>query len=374
MRILVSTLTPFPAWDAHVVHITATARGFAEAGNDVTLVAAQAGPGWPDGTPPDGFDVDVRILAGRDYRGQSLVNALRLRRLAHELRPDLCFADSVRSGLALASAGAPVIVEFHSMEFHTRRLGRAALRRLLPHPNLRGLVTISDALRQDLASAAGIAAERITVAPEAARPRSDDELGAAPPAWLAAAMRPGAVQVGYTGSLFGGRGVELMTELARRVPDVDVHVLGGPAAQADELRQRDDLPANLHVHGVRPVADAERMQVAMDVLLAPYAASVETPGGVDTGRWMSPMKVFEYLAAGRAMICSDLPVLREVLTDGETALLVQHDDVDAWMAALRRLVDDPVLRERLGAQGRATHRDRFTWTRRTATLLGAAQG
>lgn len=372
MHILVSTLTPFPSWDAHVVHITATAHGLVEAGHRVTLVAAQAGPGWPDGEAPTQLGFAVRTLARRDHRGQSLVNGLRLRRVVRALRPDLCFADDVRSAYALASAGAPVIVEFHSMQFHRRRLGRAALRALLPHRQLRGLVTISDALRGDLAAAAGVDRHRITVAPEAARPRADDELAAPAPAWLAPAMRRDALQVGYTGSLFGGRGVALMVELARRAPDVDVHVLGGPQASSDALRARPDLPPNLHVHGVRSVRDAERMQNAMDVLLAPYAASVETPGGVDTARWMSPMKVFEYLASGRPMICSDLPVLREVLVDGETALLAPSDDVDAWVVALRRLADDPALRGRIGTRGRDVHRERFTWDARTATLLAAA--
>jgi glycosyltransferase involved in cell wall biosynthesis len=373
MRILISTLTPFPAGDAHVVHITGTARGFADAGHQVTLVSAQAGPGWPAGSAPEQLEATVRTLSRRDHRGQSLLNGLRLRRIVRELRPDLCFADDVRSGFALASAGAPVITEFHSMQFHTRRLGREALRRLVVHPELRALVTISGALRSDLAEVSGVDPARITVAPEAARPRSDEELTAPRPRWLAPAMRPRALQVGYTGSLFGGRGVELMVELARRSPDVDLHVLGGPEPQVDVLRQRTDRPANLHVHGLRPVGDAERMQVAMDVLLAPYASSVETPGGTDTARWMSPMKVFEYLASGRPMICSDLPVLREVLVDGETALLVAHDDVAAWAAALRRLANDGELRGRIGARGRAAHRERFTWAARTAALLTAAQ-
>jgi len=373
MRILVSTLTPFPSGTAHVVHITATAQGFVEAGHDVLLVAAQRGPGWPGGVPPDTLGFEVRSLAERDHRGQSLVNAVRLRRLVRRMRPDLCFADDVRSGLALASGGAPVIVEFHSMQFHASALGRAALRRLLAQPSLRGLVTISGALREDLVAVAGVDPNLVTVAPEAARARSDGELRAPAPDWLAPTMRPGVLQVGYTGSLYGGRGVGLMVEVASRLPHIDLHVLGGPAAQADELRARPDRPPNLHVHGLRPVADAERLQTAMDVLLAPYAATVGTPGGVDTARWMSPMKVFEYLAAGRSIVCSDLPALREIVTDGETVLLATADDPDAWAAAVARLADDPELRGRLAGRGREVHAERYTWVTRTATLLASAQ-
>lgn len=372
MRILVSTLTPFPSGTAHVVHITATAQGFADAGHAVTLATAQRGPGWPDDTAPSALGFTVATLALRDHRGQSLLNGMRLRRLVREVRPDLCFADDVRSGLALAGAGAPTLVELHSLRFHASALSRLALRRLIASPNLRRIITISQALRDDLIAVTGVAAGMVTVAPEAARPRSDVELAAPAPDWLASAMRPGRLQVGYSGSLYGGRGVNLMVGLAARLPAVDVHVLGGPPAQAAALRERTDRPANLHVHGLRPVADAERLQNAMDVLLAPYSSSVQTPGGVDTARWMSPMKVFEYLAAGRAMVCSDLPVLRETLTHEETALLVEPDDTDAWVDAVVRLRDDEALRRGIGTRGRALHAEHHTWGHRTHALLGAA--
>lgn len=371
MRILVSTLAPYPSGTAHAVHIAATAQGFIDAGHRVTLVSAQAGPGWPSGTRPS-REIDVRLLAGRDHRGQSVVNFPRLVRLARRLSPDLAFADDARSGLALTVARVPTILEFHSMQFATSRIGRAAFGRLVRSAHLRGVVTISEALGDDLAHATGLDRSRITILPEAARARADDELEAPAPDWLAATMRPGALQLGYTGSLYAGRGVDLMRELARRLPDVDMHVLGGPDEAAARLRNRPDRPENLHVHGLRPVADAERLQAAVDVLLAPYARSVATPGGVDTSRWMSPMKVFEYLAAGRPVVCSDLPVLREVLEDGVTALLVDAEDVSAWCDAVERLRDDAALRSRLGTQGRAVHRRRFTWTVRTDRLLSLA--
>lgn len=368
MRILVSTLTPFPSGTAHAVHIGATAAGLAEAGHAVTIVSAQPGPGWPEGPRPVEKSA-VRVLSSRDHRGQSLTNFPRLVRFAHAEAPEFAFADDVRSALALAVAGVPTVVEFHSMQFHASGFGRVAMRRLLQRPELRGLVTISRALRGDLAMATGVDPGRITVLPEAARARTDDELSAPAPAWMTPSMRDDALQVGYTGSLYRGRGVELMLELASHLPDVDVHVLGGPARDADVLRDRPDRPANLHVHGLRSATDAERLQAAVDILLAPYATQVATPGGVDTARWMSPMKVFEYLAAGRATIASDLPALREVLEDEVTALLVDPEDPGAWVAAVTRLRDDLPLRARLGRQGRAVHSERHTWTVRTDALL-----
>ena len=372
MRILVSTLTRYPSGTAHPVHITGTAQGLVDVGHSVLLVAAQAGPGWPAGSePPDTSGFRVITLAVRDHRGQSLVNGLRLHRLARRSRPDMAFADDVRSALALAHAGVPVLVEFHSMAFHASRLSRVALARLLERPELRAVVTISGALREDLVALADVPADLVHVLPEAARPRTDAELTAPAPGWLAERMRPGVLQVGYSGSLYEGRGVDLMLDAACRLPDIDLHLLGGPADVAEALRERSDLPANVTVHGLRAIADVERFQAAMDVLLAPYARSVSTPGGVDTSRWMSPMKVFEYLAAGRAVVCSDLPVLREVLADEATALLVDPEDPGAWVGAIERLRDSPDLRDRLGVRGRSMHAERFTWSARTSGLLDA---
>ena len=371
-RILVTTLTPYPSGTAQSVHVTGTVQGLVDAGHRVLLAPAQAGPGWPDGdAPPDTSGFRVTPLAGSDHRGQSIVNGLRLHRLARRTRPDVAYADDVRSALAIAHAGVPVLLELHTMAFHTSRLGRVALARLLERPELRAVVTISRALRDDLLTTAGVPEGLMRVLPEAARARPDDELTAAAPGWVAAGMRSGALQVGYSGSLYEGRGVDLMVEVARRLPDIDLHVLGGPVDAADALRRRSDLPGNVRVHGLRTIADAERLQSSMDVLLAPYARSVMTPGGVDTSRWMSPMKVFGYLAAGRAVICSDLPVLREVLEDGVTALLVDPEDVDGWAAAVARLRDDPELRTGLAARGRARHAERFTWETRTRGLLEA---
>ena len=376
MRILVSTLTPYPSGSAHVVHITATAQGFVAAGHETTLVSAQSGPGWPaghDGVPraPDvGFS--TRTLAGRDYRGQSFVNFLRLRRLARRTRPDMCFADDVRTGLALASTGTPTIVELHTLHFHRSKVSALALRRLIRTPALRRIITISQALRDDLIAATGIDGQRITVVPEAAHALDDERRSASPPDWLAANMRPGALQVGFSGSLYAGRGAALMVELARRLPDIDLHVIGGPEAAAQQLRGRPDRPPNLHVHGLRPSSEAVRLQTSVDVLLAPYSADVGSPGDVDISRWFSPMKMFEYLASGRPMVCTDLPVLREILTDGETALLVPPDDVEAWVRSVVRLRDDAGLRRELGANGQRLHAARYTWEHRTAALLGAA--
>jgi glycosyltransferase involved in cell wall biosynthesis len=105
------------------------------------------------------------------------------------------------------------------------------------------------------------------------------------------------------------------------------------------------------------------------VLVAPFARRVETDSGVDTSRWMSPMKVFEYMASGRPIVISDLPVLREVLRPDVDALMVEPEDPDALIAALEQLRDDPDLGARLAASALERVRSEFTWELRARRIL-----
>ena len=84
---------------------------------------------------------------------------------------------------------------------------------------------------------------------------------------------------------------------------------------------------------------------------------------------MSPLKVFEYMAAGKPILASDIPALREILRDGETALLLPPGEPEAWAAAARALLRDPGRAAALGARARAAFLAEYTWDARAARIL-----
>jgi glycosyltransferase involved in cell wall biosynthesis len=216
-----------------------------------------------------------------------------------------------------------------------------------------------------------IGRERIVVAHDAAA--LPDPVVSATSA-LALPGRGERLQVGYVGHLYPGKGMEIVAELAARMPEADFHVVGGKPKDLELWQQRTAACPNLSFHGYVAPALTDSYRQAFDVLLAPYQREVTLTGGVcDVARWMSPLKIFESMAAGVPVVASDLPVLREVLRHGENALLAGADDPSDWEKALQRLID-PGLREQLGRRALADVVQYYTWEQRAARVLEGLEG
>jgi glycosyltransferase involved in cell wall biosynthesis len=99
----------------------------------------------------------------------------------------------------------------------------------------------------------------------------------------------------------------------------------------------------------------------------PYEQVIEGSGGGNSAEYCSPMKMFEYMATGRALISSDLPPLREVL-DEQVAVLCPPEDPDAWSAALGDLMADPERARRLGETARQKAKS-YAWIVRQERIL-----
>jgi glycosyltransferase involved in cell wall biosynthesis len=89
--------------------------------------------------------------------------------------------------------------------------------------------------------------------------------------------------------------------------------------------------------------------------------------------YASPLKIFDYMAAGRAIVAPDQPNIREILAHGRTGLLFDPNQPGAMWGAVARLLADPALRARLGAAARAELEARdFTWRGNAARIVGWA--
>jgi glycosyltransferase involved in cell wall biosynthesis len=186
---------------------------------------------------------------------------------------------------------------------------------------------------------------------------------------LVGKVDPEIFSVGYSGHLYLGRGISLILEMAQRLPEMNFLLVGGDPSDVNQLKR---ILVNRHLHnviltGFIPNADLPRYQSACDVLLMPYQRQVSASSGGDISRYLSPMKLFEYMACGRAICSSDLPVFNEVLSP-EIAILLPPDEVNAWVAALQKLADRPQLRNKLASNARVAAED-FTWDNRAKQIF-----
>jgi glycosyltransferase involved in cell wall biosynthesis len=282
-------------------------------------------------------------------------------------RFDLVYTRCPLTAYATAHLGHPVALELHMPPCAHGMTTRRVLKRLLRYPSLRGIVVISNAIAGQLLVDMGPIRVPVLVAHDAASPVP---VPVPVPLPLPVAPRPErAFSAVYAGHLYPGKGMEAIASLARQLPDVHFDVVGGSPQTVSLLRDHlADVP-NLRLHGRVPHRHVNDYLVHADIALAPFRERVLSSKGDEIARWMSPLKLFEYMAAGKAIVASDLPALREVVTHRENALLCPPDDIAAWSQAIHDLRSDDSLRQRLGANARQLLEARYTWEQRAKRVL-----
>ena len=172
--------------------------------------------------------------------------------------------------------------------------------------------------------------------------------------------------VAYAGHLYAWKGVDVLLEAIARVPDVQGLVIGGHEKEADigrlkSLATRLGIGNRITFTGHLPPSAVPGQLQQADVLSLPNPASVISTYST------SPLKLFEYMAAGTVIVASNLPAIREVLTHEVNALLVTPGDPDALAAGIARLAADSPLRQQLGDAARTAVAE-YSWERRAERL------
>ena len=226
----------------------------------------------------------------------------------------------------------------------------------------RGLVAISAGVREDLI-ALGVEAQKVMVEHDAMEPSRFASIPSRDQARAELALPAGVPLVAYTGGLLSWKGVDVLLGAARKLPDVGFAIAGGMTADVERMCSTAADLVNVRLDGFQPPERVALYLAAADVLVVPNRSQPAI-----SSRYTSPLKVFEAMAVGRAVVASDLPSLRELLTHDRDAWLVRPDDPDALAQGLRRVFDDDALRARLAT----TLHERapaHTWDARAERLL-----
>jgi glycosyltransferase involved in cell wall biosynthesis len=240
-----------------------------------------------------------------------------------------------------------------------RKLRRLERREARVWRGAEGYVTITGALAAELERRFGARA-RVAVIPDGVRIGSTTG--------SPAIRQPGGAAgvVAYAGHLYSWKGVEVLLAALARVPHARGLIVGGHAKEPDLARLK-ALASSLGLTDrvtftglVEPGRVAELLRQA-DVLALP------NPSSAISTRFTSPLKLFEYMAAGRPIVASDLPSIREVLHHEVDALLVAPGDSAAMATAIERLLADSALAVRLAGAALAAVPS-YSWSRRAEKL------
>jgi alpha-maltose-1-phosphate synthase len=342
------------------VHLGELTAALAREGADVLLLVARIEAGAPDAPP--GVTLELLPGPGKGASAAERLSAEPDRQAWLERRLDRFGAAALYERLALHSAAGsaaarrleiPHLVELNAplLEEATRyrTLAKPGVADLLERSVLRGaelVLAVSGPLAR-YARARG--AQRVAVCPNGV----DTDLFA-PPATPSLGP-PSAV---FAGTLRPWHGIETLAEAWR---------LLGPAAP--RLTVVGDGPGRplleavgARLTGALPHAEVPAALAGADIGIAPYAA--------DAPPYFSPLKLFEYLATGLAVVAAEIPGVTE-LVDERTAVLVPPGDPEALAHAVASLAADRRRRTRLGRAGRALA-EQHTWSHRARALLEAA--
>jgi glycosyltransferase involved in cell wall biosynthesis len=394
MKVAVIAPTFIPARRANTLQVMKLTQAFANLGNEVRLAVPddsgeiqESDRSWSslshhyglDNTfPIEWFPSNLR-LRKYDYAWYAV-------RWARKWNSDVIFTRLPQAAAIAAIQGRSTIHEVH--DYPQGIMGPILFRMFLKGRGARRLVVISKVLAADLRTEFGfsdtppftqVIPDGVDLAqysnlPEPFESRRelianlellDDKLDS-----LFLAER---FTAGYTGHLYPGRGISLILEMAQRLPEMNFLIVGGDPMDVNRIRKRvvEDNLQNVTLTGFVPNTDLPKYQSACDVLLMPYQRRVSASSGGDIARYLSPMKLFEYLACGRAICSSDLPVLSEVLSS-DIAILLPPDEVNAWVAALQGLSDHPLRRQNLASKAQRVA-ENFSWESRARQILAGIQ-
>jgi len=168
----------------------------------------------------------------------------------------------------------------------------------------------------------------------------------------------------YTGSLREAYGIDVLLECALHLSKVLFVFVGGAEQEVKRYKIFCKKKGLKNVLFVGWVANSivPKYLYASDILAMPYTTKVPTD------QFMSPLKMFEYLAARRPIVATDLPTIREVLVHEHNAILVKPDSAGALRSGIERILGEPALAERIAQQARRDA-EKYSWSNRAKAII-----
>ena len=373
MKIALITNSRIPSLTANSIQAMKVAQALMQLGHDLRMFApAEVGPATEETLLTHyGLRLSPRLeLLPSIKRLKRFDFIFHAQRAAKNFGAELIYTWLPQSAALGLWSGYPVVLEMHAD--NSGKLGAWWLRQFWKSDGRKLMTVTTSALRNALERSTNLQFrdEAILLAPNGVELEKYDGL----PNPVEARRQlnlPEGLTVGFTGHIYPGRGAELLFELAKEMPQVNFLWVGGTPELVAHWRgelQRAKM-TNVTMTGFVKHESIPLYQAAADILLMPYSRSIEASSGQDIAEVINPMKMFEYMAAGRAIVSADLTSIREVLNEG-CAVFCEPGEIGDWRLEIEALLADEPRRLALGAQARNALRvTRLTWLKREEMVM-----
>jgi len=173
-------------------------------------------------------------------------------------------------------------------------------------------------------------------------------------------------KISYVGSFYKGRGIELIFEIAKELKSFKFYLYG---KRNEKFYQ---LPRNVYL---KPFVKQSKIPTILnksDLLLLPYSKKVYISSDTkssDISKFMSPLKLFEYLASGTPILCSNIKVLREVLKDHYNSILINNfENKKKWIEEIKKISKNYKKLKFISDNALITAK-KYTWFKRSACFI-----
>jgi len=370
MKILYIARSTIPSREANSIQVMKMCQAFADIGHEVVLLV-------PDKKTNIATSIDdvytfygvkkcftINKLRVSHKNGRAFFEIIEIRKALLNFKPDLVYGRCFLGCTIACMIGYQTMYESHLPIWTSSSIKKYFFMLLSKNNNFKRLVVISQALKKIYVNENIITDDKIFVAHDGADAITD---------FNSTAVLSGNSQklnVGYSGHLYKGKGIEIIAQIAPLAINFNFHIVGGTEKDIEEWKSVISAD-NVYFYGFQPQNELHKYINSFDICLLPNQKVVLPCGKNDDkyniSTFTSPLKMFEYMAHKKAIIASDLPVLREVLNESN-AILVNCDDIHGWINALEDL-RDVQTREALAKKANCDFINEYTWKNRAKLVL-----
>lgn len=173
-------------------------------------------------------------------------------------------------------------------------------------------------------------------------------------------------KISYVGSFYKGRGINLIIEVAKELKDFDFFLYGKRNEKFNKL------PKNIYLKPFVKQSKIPNILNKSDLLLLPYSSKVHISTdskSPDNSKFMSPLKLFESLASGTPVLCSNIKVLREILKNDYNSILINRfEDKNEWINKIKKISNNLKKLRKISKNALITSK-KYTWFKRSKIFI-----